>query len=94
MDAAIGYNQLRSCAQQGLDNGVNQFHCNTNDCLCRMDIMASAIMAINATAIAGCTGNMIDATSAMGVYIVYCEANSYTKPSLAATISVPSPTGK
>lgn len=94
LHAAMGYNQLRSCAQSVVDGVASVINCNANDCLCRSDIMSSAIVAINTSAVGGCSGNMIDATSAMGVYIRYCEANSYTEPAFAASISVLNPVGE
>lgn len=92
--AVAGYTRLRSCGQEVINSVVSGFQCSTNDCMCRSDIMTSAIAAINVGALDSCSDNAIDATSAMGVYINYCESNNYTPPSFATTIFVPKPVGE
>lgn len=64
----IGYTQLRSCGQEVINSVVSGLHCATNDCMCRLDIMASAIVAINTSTLSSCSDNAIDATSNGDVY--------------------------
>lgn len=94
MYSAQYYDQLRYCAQRGVYEGIMELGCDTNDCLCRTDILVSVITAISVSAYSYCYDNNFDATSAMGMLISYCTSNGYSAPSSLATISVPSPAGE
>jgi hypothetical protein len=84
------YSSLRYCAQQGLDKGIDEYGCGTNDCLCREDILSSAITAISTEVDGYCTSASADASSAIAAVVGYCSANTYSAVSFS---NPPSPTG-
>lgn len=86
------YTRLRCCGTNAINSVTSTFSCHTNDCMCRSDRMSSAIIAIQNGALGSCSN--IDANSAAAVYIGYCEANGYTRPSFATTVTVSSPKGE
>jgi hypothetical protein len=73
-------NQLRSCAYNAFvgNVGIMDFECFTNDCLCRPDMFSSAISVVSTDALARCSNDLGDMSSATSCMISYCVENGYS----------------